>query len=81
MKNVIIISGSPRVGGNTPMPWSVKIVWWWYLTLACAGCVPLVFCLVKCDPFGRGEFAICGNFSREEAMKLAASLNGKLVVK
>ena len=21
MKNVIIISGSPRVGGNTPMPW------------------------------------------------------------
>ena len=22
MKNVIIISGSPRVGGNTPMPWS-----------------------------------------------------------
>ena len=28
-----------------------------------------------------GEFAICGNFSREEAMKLAASLNGKLVVK
>ena len=37
------------------MPWSVKIVWWWYLTLACAGCVPLVFCLVKGDPFGRGE--------------------------
>ena len=28
-----------------------------------------------------GEFAVCGNFSREEAMKLAASLNGKLVVK
>ena len=28
-----------------------------------------------------GEFSICGNFSREEAMKLAASLNGKLVVK
>ncbi len=28
-----------------------------------------------------GEFAICGNVSREEAMKLAASLNGKLVVK
>ena len=81
MKNVIIISGSPRVGGNTPMPWSVKVVWWWYLTLACAGCVPLVFCLVKCDPFGRGELSICGNVSREEAMKLAASLNGKLVVK
>ena len=37
------------------MPWSVKIVWWWYLTLACAGCVLLVFCLVKGDPFGRGE--------------------------
>ena len=37
------------------MPWSVKVVWWWYLTLACAGCVPLVFCLVKGDPFGRGE--------------------------
>ena len=28
-----------------------------------------------------GEFSICGNVSREEAMKLAASLNGKLVVK
>ena len=38
------------------MPWSVKVVWWWYLTLACASCVPLVFCLVKGDPFGRGEF-------------------------
>ena len=37
------------------MPWPVKVVWWWYLTLACAGCVPLVFCLVKGDPFGRGE--------------------------
>ena len=37
------------------MPWPVKVVWWWYLTLACASCVPLVFCLVKCDPFGRGE--------------------------
>ena len=37
------------------MPWSVKIVWWWYLTLACASCVPLVFCLVKGDPFGHGE--------------------------
>ena len=37
------------------MPWSVKIVWWWYLTLACASCVPLVFCLVKGDPFGRSE--------------------------
>ena len=37
------------------MPWPVKIVWWWYLTLACASCVPLVFCLVKRDPFGRGE--------------------------
>lgn len=37
------------------MPWSVKVVWWWYLTLACASCVPLVFCLVKGDPFGRGE--------------------------
>ena len=37
------------------MPWSVKIVWWWYLTLACASCIPLVFCLVKCDPFGRSE--------------------------
>ena len=35
------------------MPWSVKVVWWWYLTLACASCVPLVFCLVKGDPFGR----------------------------
>ena len=55
MKNVIIISGSPRAGGNTPMPWPVKVVWWWYLTLACASCVPLVFCLVKGDPFGRGE--------------------------
>ena len=30
------------------MPWPVKVVWWWYLTLACASCVPLVFC--------RGEF-------------------------
>ena len=38
-----------------PMPWPVKVVWWWYLTLACASCVPLVFCLVKGDPFGRGE--------------------------
>ena len=37
------------------MPWMVKVVWWWYLTLACASCVPLVFCLVKGDPFGRGE--------------------------
>ena len=37
------------------MPWPVKIVWWWYLTLACASCVPLVICLVKGDPFGRGE--------------------------
>ena len=37
------------------MPWPVKVVWWWYLTLACASCVPLVFCLVKGDPFGRGE--------------------------
>ena len=37
------------------MPWSVKVVWWWYLTLACASCVPLVFCLVKFDPLGRGE--------------------------
>ena len=37
------------------MPWSVKVVWWWYLTLACASCVPLVICLVKCDSFGRGE--------------------------
>ena len=30
------------------MPWSAKVVWWWYLTLACASCVPLMFC--------RGEF-------------------------
>ena len=37
------------------MPWPVKVVWWWYLTLVCASCIPLVFCLVKCDPFGRGE--------------------------
>ena len=37
------------------MPRPVKVVWWWYLTLACASCVPLVFCLVKGDPFGRGE--------------------------
>ena len=37
------------------MPWSAKVVWWWYLTLACASCVPLMFCLVKCDPFVRGE--------------------------
>ena len=37
------------------MPWPVKVVWWWYLTLACASCVPLVFCLVKGDLFGRGE--------------------------
>ena len=37
------------------MPWSVKVVWWLYLTLACASCVPLVFCLVKGDPFGRRE--------------------------
>ena len=37
------------------MPWSVKIVWWWYLTLACASCVPLVFCLVKVDFRGYGE--------------------------
>ena len=37
------------------MPWPVKVVWWWYLTLACASCVPLVICLVKCDSFGRGE--------------------------
>ena len=37
------------------MPWPVKAVWWWYLTLACASCVPLVFCLVKVDSLGRGE--------------------------
>ena len=37
------------------MPMPVKVVRWWYLTLACASCVPLVFCLVKFDPFGRGE--------------------------
>ena len=37
------------------MPWPVKVVWWWYLTLVCASCIPLVFCLVKCDPFGRSE--------------------------
>ena len=37
------------------MPWPVKAVWWWYLTLACASCIPLVFCLIKFDPFGRGE--------------------------
>ena len=37
------------------MPWPVKAVWWWYLTLACASCVPLVFCLVKGDFFIRGE--------------------------
>ena len=38
------------------MPWPVKVAWWWYLTLACASCAPLVFCLVKGYPFGRGEF-------------------------
>ena len=37
------------------MPWPVKVVWWWYLTLACASCVPLACCLVKGNPFGRGE--------------------------
>ena len=37
------------------MPWPVKAVWWWYLTLACASCAPLVFCLVKVDSLGRGE--------------------------
>ena len=37
------------------MPWPVKVVWWWYLTLVCASCVPLVICLVKCDSFGRDE--------------------------
>ena len=37
------------------MPRPVKVVWWWYLTLACASCVPLAICLVKGDPFGRGE--------------------------
>ena len=37
------------------MPWSVKAAWWWYLTLACASCAPLVFCLVKVDSLGRGE--------------------------
>ena len=37
------------------MPWPVKVVWWWYLTLACASCAPLVFCLVKVDSLGRGE--------------------------
>lgn len=37
------------------MPLPVKIVWWWYLTLVCASCAPLVFCLVKVDSLGRGE--------------------------
>lgn len=39
------------------MPYPVKVVWWWYLTLACASCVPLVICLVKGNPFGRGELS------------------------
>ena len=38
------------------MPWSVKVVWWWYLTLACASCVPLVFCLAKVFSLCRAEF-------------------------
>ena len=42
---------------NGEMPWAVKVVWWWYLTLACASCVPLVICLIKEDFFGRGELS------------------------
>ena len=37
------------------MPLPVKIVWWWYLTLACASCSPLVFCLFKGVFFGCSE--------------------------
>ena len=37
------------------MPLPVKVVWWWYLTLACASCVPLVFYLAKVFSLGRAE--------------------------
>ena len=37
------------------MPLPVKNVWRWYLTLACASCVPLVFYLAKVFSLGRAE--------------------------